>query len=102
MGYPRVQKLHGLDAEEIKSFVQDVYEAAEVVHPREPMMEVVPMDPDDNPILQTAVVGRADVLCTLDRHFQAPAVTRFAAERGFRIVTDVELLAEVRGEGNLS
>jgi predicted nucleic acid-binding protein len=28
----------------------------------------VSTDPDDNPIVAAALAGRADVLCTLDRH----------------------------------
>ncbi len=53
-------------------------------------------DPDDEPNLQTAVVGKADVLCTLDRHFQTPEVRAYLAAHAIRALTDVALLRELR------
>ena len=37
-----------------------------------PAPRVVPSDPDDYPVVNTAVIGRAHVLCTLNRDFSAP------------------------------
>jgi len=48
----------------------------------------VTADPGDDPVFETAVVGRADVLCTLDRHLRDPNVLsagREAASRSFPI-----------------
>lgn len=56
---------------------------------------VILSDPKDDPVLYTAVAGNADVLCTLDRHFFAPEVLSFCAERGIRVMTDVDLLREL-------
>ena len=39
----------------------------------------------------------SDVLCTLDRHSDAPEVLAFFADRGIRVMTDVELLGELLG-----
>src|SRR5437879_767039 len=55
-------------------------------------------DADDNPVIQTAVVGHASVLCTLDRHFRQPAVVRYCAAKGIRVLTDIELLQTLRGK----
>ena len=55
------------------------------------------LDPKDDPVLYTAVAGKADVLCTLDRHSGAPEVLAFFADRGIRVMTDVELLGELLG-----
>jgi predicted nucleic acid-binding protein len=52
-------------------------------------------DPKDDPIVYTAVAGKADVLCTLDRHFQSPAVLDFLRTHGIRVLSDVELLREL-------
>ena len=59
--------------------------------------QVVPHDPKDNPIVITAVAGRADILCTLGRHFFHPDVTSFCAMHGVRVLRDTELLRELRG-----
>ena len=64
---------------------------------------VVLADPKDDPIVYTAVAGKADVLCTLDRHFQSPAVLDFLRTHGIRVLSDVELLRELllsRPEGH--
>jgi predicted nucleic acid-binding protein len=51
-------------------------------------------DPDDDPILQTAIVGRADILCTRDEAFRHEAVERVCAANGISILDDIALLRE--------
>ena len=49
---------------------------------------VVISDPDDDPILQTAIIGRVDVLC---RAFVHEIVKQVCLANGVRIVGDVAL-----------
>ncbi len=49
-------------------------------------------DPDDDPVVYTAVDGQADVLCTLDRDLFQPNVAAFCREKHIAVMTDVELL----------
>ena len=57
----------------------------------------VSSDPDDNPVIQTAVSGGAEVLCTLDRHMRRIRKVRaYCATHGIEILTDVELLHRLR------
>jgi hypothetical protein len=49
---------------------------SEVVYPG-PAPCVVPSDRDDDPVVDTAVVGKADVLCTLNRDFYNPLVLSY-------------------------
>jgi hypothetical protein len=58
----------------------------------------MPSDPDDDPVVHTAVVGRADVLCTLNRDFYNPLVRDYCRERGVLIASDVAVLGFVRGQ----
>ena len=51
------------------------------------------MSPNDDPIIYTAVVGKAEVVGTLDRHFYDPPVLEFCPVRNIRVMSDVELLA---------
>jgi predicted nucleic acid-binding protein len=53
-------------------------------------------DPDDDPILQTAISGLADVLCTRDQAFQHAVVQRACAEHNIRILDDVSLMRQLR------
>src|SRR5258708_3928845 len=43
---------------------------------------VVLADPNDDPVVYTAIAGRADVLCAVDRDFYAADVVSFCRERG--------------------
>jgi putative PIN family toxin of toxin-antitoxin system len=65
--YERVRISARLTDEEIAEYsylrAKDV---SELVFPG-PAPRVVPSDPDDDPVVHTAVIGRADALCTLNR-----------------------------------
>ena len=57
---------------------------------------VVLNDPNDDPVIFTAVEGRADVLCAMDRDFYAPGVIDFCHQHGIQIMNDVDLLRLLR------
>lgn len=69
--YPRIQALYKLTDEQIYVYVQFLRDICRFVDlssaPQVPIR-----DPKDISVLQTAVVGEADVICTLDRDFYAP------------------------------
>jgi predicted nucleic acid-binding protein len=93
--YPRVQALYPLNVDEIRDHLQSLESLADLVIPGEGRPIVV-KDPNDDPVVYTALVGQADVLCTVDRHFYDPSVLSFCARYGFQIMTDVELLHALR------
>ena len=72
--------------------------AAEIYDPvvSEP---VVLKDPNDDPVIYAAVVGHADVICTLDRHFYDPPVLEFCRMRNIGVMSDVELFALLTRSG---
>ena len=57
---------------------------------------IVAADPADDPVLAAATTGKADVLCTLDRHFASVLVREYARAQGFELMNDVELLRRLR------
>ena len=89
--YPRMQALYKLSPDEIREHIAELVSVAWVVDPvvREP---VVLNDPQDDPVIYTAVDGRAEVLCTLDRDFYEPGVIEFCRKHGISVMSDVELL----------
>lgn len=91
LAYPRIQKLWRLSSQDIQEHVQFLIRISELVHP---IIEasIVLKDPNDDPVVYTAVYGRADALCTRVRHFYEPEVVAFCRQRGVSILTDVELL----------
>ena len=53
---------------------------------------VVLKDSNDDPVIYTAVSGKANAICTLDSDFREAGVIAFCRNRGISILTDVELL----------
>jgi len=54
-------------------------------------------DTPDIHILQTAIGGRAQYLCTLDQHFYESPVVAFCSNRGIKVISDLDLLRLLRG-----
>jgi len=95
LAYPRLQKLWRLTLQDIQEHVQFLVKISELVHP---IIEapVVLQDPNDDPVVYTAIQGKADVLCTLDRDFYEAEVVAFCRKRGVSVVDDVELLQKLK------
>ena len=95
--YPRVRTATRLSDDEVMEYLGYLCSrhVSEAVFPG-PAPAVVPSDADDDPVVHTAVVGRADVLCTLNRHFYHPSVLAYCNQRGVTIGGDVEILRPVR------
>lgn len=100
LAYDRVRAVVKLNDEEIAEYLSYVRAetVSEIVFPG-PAPSVVPSDPDDDPVVHTAVVGRADLLCTLNRHFFHPLVLGYCQQRGVLVATDVEILDFLRSQG---
>lgn len=95
--YPRLQKLHGFDDAGIGNYVGSIRQAATMVQlPDDPPPAVATNDPDDDPIVETAVAGKVNVLCTRDHHLRSQPVVDYCAAHGIRVMTDVELLQVLR------
>ena len=93
--YERVRSQAQLAEEEIDFFIADLREAAELVElPAE--IPHVATDPDDDLVVATTVAGKCDVLCTRDRHLRHRVVQAYCATFGIRVLTDAELMAELR------
>ena len=75
LAYPQVQARWPLTGEAIEQYLVFL-EAASVLAELPEASPAVLSDPDDDPILQTAIVGSADVLCTRDEAFRHEVVER--------------------------
>jgi putative PIN family toxin of toxin-antitoxin system len=95
LNYPHVQARWPLPAEAIERYVFFLQETGWVVELPKTFPAVV-RDSDDDLVLQTAIAGQADVLCSRDRAFQSENVAQFCARHGIRIVDDIALLHELR------
>jgi predicted nucleic acid-binding protein len=91
-----MQNLYRLSSEDIAEHVELLRAHSDLVSPTV-HHPVVLSDSNDDPIIYTAVSGRADILCTLDRDFYANNVQAFCRERGIEIMNDLQLLQRLRG-----
>ena len=89
--YPRLQKLYPLTSDDILEHIGFLRARADLVAPVV-VSPVVLNDPNDDPVIYTAVAGSADILCATDRDFYAPNVVTFCREQGIEIMNDVQLL----------
>ena len=94
LSYPRLRSLWELTEHDIREHVEFLERISELVHPGAERPLAL-KDPNDDPVLYTAVAAKADVLCTWDRHFYEAEVISFCAERGIRVLSDVELVTEL-------
>ena len=80
--YPRMLALHRLPEGRIYDYIGYLREASDVVR-LDPMLIAPIRDVHDMPVMQTAIIGEADVLCTKDQDFfDSPAQTLPAKSRG--------------------
>jgi putative PIN family toxin of toxin-antitoxin system len=96
--YDRVRaatKLTDLEVAEYLTYIR-ASEVSEMIFPG-PAPRIVPSDPDADPVVHTAVVGRADILCTLNRDFYHASVLEYCRERGVLVGGDVAILDLLRG-----
>jgi putative PIN family toxin of toxin-antitoxin system len=99
LAYRRLMALHKLSVDEIREFLAAIETVGEAVAtPLDAAEAIVSADPDDDPIVQLAISGHAEVLCILDRHLRTAEVQAHCQSNGIRIMTDVELLPLLRAE----
>lgn len=96
--YDRVRAATMLTVEEVAEYLSYITarEVSEFIFPG-PAPRIVPADADDDPVVHTAVVGRAEILCTLNRDFYHPDVLEYCKDRGVLIASDVDILHLMRG-----
>jgi putative PIN family toxin of toxin-antitoxin system len=93
--YPRMLALHGLSERRIYEYVGFLREAAEIVA-LNPLLVTPIRDVNDTVVMQTAVIGEADVLCTKDRDFFEPPAEAFLSKTGIAVLDDISLVHRLR------
>lgn len=93
--YPRLAMVHGQNEEAIYNFTGWLRDAAEVIA-LNPVTFAPIRDQNDILVLQTALSGAADALCTIDRDFFEPPASIFLASRGIDILTDAQLMRRLK------
>jgi predicted nucleic acid-binding protein len=95
----RLRRYHGLDDADLDAFLDGVLLHASLVVIPASIPAVVPHDPLDDHVVFAALAGQVEVLCTRDNDLREPGVIAYCGRRGIRVLTDLELLAELRAAG---
>ncbi|HEX3657433.1 MAG TPA: putative toxin-antitoxin system toxin component, PIN family [Pirellulales bacterium] len=93
---PRLRQRHQLDDAAIERFIRALELLADIVVVPVGRPPVVVGDPLDDHVVFTAEEHQADVICTRDRHLFHPNVLAYCLQRRIRVLTDLDLLAELR------
>jgi putative PIN family toxin of toxin-antitoxin system len=93
--YPRLVKRFGLSEQAIAEYVAFLANSAEIVELDTTIWPPI-RDPKDVHIIQTAINGKAEYLCTLDKHFFEPQVVEFCSNYALSIISDLDLLRLIR------
>ena len=94
--YPRLQQRSKLTPHEITGYLAFLAASAQIVQMDEALAPPI-RDPQDVHVLQAALAGSAQYLCTLDQHFYERRVVAFCSGRGLSMISDGALLALIRG-----
>ena len=87
---PRIQARWPLSTDDIQNYCRYLSKIAQEV-PAQQIAAVI-SDPKDQPVIEAAVSGQADGICTSDAHFYEPLVKEFLKERGISVLTDKDML----------
>ena len=97
---PRIQSRWPLSGNEIESYCQYLSAAGEEVKIRQ--LPPAISDPKDQPVIEAAVSGRAEVICTGDTHFYESPAREFLAACGIAVMTDRDLVTVLGDPGQES
>ena len=95
LGRPRIQARWPLGKDEIQTYCQYLSAAGEQVRIRQ--LPPAISDPKDQAVIEAAVSGLADVICTGDGHFYQPSTREFLASHGIAVMADHDLIKVLRG-----
>ena len=93
---PRLQAAIGLSSEQATRFIAGLEKVAQIADLSDTAVVEIPHDPKDVAVVLTAIASRAEAICTLDRHLKHPEVLEICQANGIRVLSDVELLRELR------
>lgn len=88
--YPRMIALHGLTEDRIYDYIGFLRLTTVIIHPN-PLLVTPIRDINDTVVMQTAIIGEADILCTRDQDFFEPPAEPFLRRSGIAVLDDIAL-----------
>ena len=98
--YPRLKALHRLSEAEIYRYILFMQHSSHLVR-TDPLIPTPVRDINDAVIMQTAILGNADTLCTNDQDFFEPPARPYLAHFGIEVCDDLTLLKRIQNQPRL-
>lgn len=93
--YPRLRDFYGLTENLVYDYIGFLRSSAEVVQ-LSPLVSAPVRDVNDLIVMQTAIIGDADILCSADGDFFGPPASEYLKEAGIGVLNDIELMRRLR------
>jgi putative PIN family toxin of toxin-antitoxin system len=93
--YPRLQEFFGLTEDLVYDYVAFLRRSAEIVTSN-PMLTAPIRDVNDVIVVQTAIIGEADIICTNDDDFFEKPIAQYLSNHGIRVLDDIALMEWLR------
>lgn len=93
--YPRLQAFYGLHENLIFDYINFLREASEIVD-LNPLVTAPIRDVNDIIVMQTAIIGEADILCTKDQDFFEEPARDYLNQHGIVVLDDISLMHRLR------
>ena len=93
--YSRLQEFFGLTEDLIYNYIAFLRQFAEIVV-LNPLLTAPIRDLNDLMVVQTAIIGEADVICTNDEDFFEKPIAQYLRNHGIGVLDDIALMERLR------
>jgi len=93
--YPRLQAFYDLTEDLVFDYINFLRQASEIVD-LNPLVTAPIRDVNDIMVMQTAIIGEADVLCTKDDDFFDETARGYLNKLGIAVLDDISLMHRLR------
>ncbi len=93
--YPRLQVFFGLTEDLVYNYVAFLRQSAEIVTLHHLLTAPI-RDVNDVIVVQTAIIGEADIICTNDEDFFEKPIAQYLSNHGISVLDDIALMQRLR------
>lgn len=93
--YPRLREFYGLTEDLVFDYVTFLRQSSEIVT-LDPLVSAPIRDVNDIIVMQTAIIGEADILCTNDEDFFENRASEYLNKMGISVLDDITLMHRLR------
>jgi len=93
--YPRLQEFYSLTEDMVFEYVKLLRGCSEIVS-LDPLLIAPIRDVNDIIVMQTAIIGEADILCTMDEDFFEYPASEYLRKMNIAVLDDVALMQRLR------